>query len=155
MEINKKKITTSILFAFISSIALNMSLAIVTDDTIKASLGMDNPGTLFKLLWDLKISMNGYSTTALIMVIALSLLIYTIWQHEEGFSLVSLITSFIFSFFEVFGQAFMNASSWDPIFNSGRCLVKAAITYAGFTVLFYFLIRGVYILFKNITFIKN
>lgn len=153
--INKKKIGISVLLAFLSSIALNLSLNTVSNETISQNMLVEKPHALFKLLWDFKISLSGYTTESIIIIAALSILYYLVWKYEPELSWSAVILSAIFAFFQVFGMSFKATASWELIFGCGRNFVKAFVSFVGHGILFYFAICGVYILFRKISFIKE
>ena len=153
--INRKKLGLCIFFAFLANIALHLSLNTVTNKVIEENMLVDNPHILFRMLWDIKISLGGYTSESWIILAALSILFYIIWQCEPKMSKCAVVFAAIFSFFQVFGMSFKATSSWDLIFGGGRNFVKALLSFIGHGVLFYFAICGIFVLFRKISFVKE
>ncbi len=152
---NRKKFSICILLSFLSSIALNLSLTTVSNKTIAKSMLVDKPHALFRLLWDFKISLHGYTTESIFLIAAISVLFYIIWKYETKILPSAVVLSAIFSFFQVFGMSFKQTASWELIFGCGRNFIKAMVSFIGHGILFYFAICGVFLLLKNIAFVKE
>ena len=152
---NKKKFGLCLLFAFLSEIALNLSLATISTKNIIADSGVAQPHAFFRLLWDFKMSLSGYSTETIIVFVALALLFYVILKYENRFCLSALVTSALFAFFQVFGTSFKATASWEYIFGGARNFIKASVSFVGYGVLFYFAICGIFILFRKVKFVKS
>lgn len=153
--IHKKNLGISVFLAFLSSIALNLSLSTITNEQISENMAVEKPHAIFRLLWDFKMSLSGYTTESLIIIAALSILFYLIWKHEPKISLSPVILSAVFAFFQVFGMSFKATASWEYIFGCGRNFIKACVSFIGHGILFYFAICGILILFRKIAFIKE
>lgn len=152
---NRKKFSICMLLAFLSSIALNLSLNTVSNEVISKSMLVEKPHALFRLLWDFKISLSGYQTESIFILIAISVLFYIIWKYETKLSICAVVLSAIFSFFQVFGTSFKATASWELIFGCGRNFIKASVAFIGFGILFYFIICGIFVLFRNFAFVKE
>ncbi len=151
----QKKFGICIFLAFLSDIALHLSLNTVSNKVIEENMLVENPHVLFRLLWDIKISLGGYTSESLIILAALSVLFYIIWKSEPKISKCAVVFAGIFSFFQVFGMSFKATASWDLIFGGGRNFVKALLSFIGHGILFYFAICGIFILFRKIAFVKE
>ncbi|MFR4319602.1 MAG: hypothetical protein ACLT2Z_09775 [Eubacterium sp.] len=75
MKNKKTHLLKYLILGFLSSVSLNLSLQVVTNQAIEDEISMKNPSALFRLLWDFKRSLSGYNMQALV-VIALTLLFY-------------------------------------------------------------------------------
>lgn len=148
-EDNSRNIITSVILAFLSVVAMHMSLAVITEEQILADMGAEKVHGFFRLLWDLKMSMGGYSVETLIVIALLAVFYYHMQKHvwEKGISRVVL--SALFAFFQVFGTSFAATASWDMIFACGRNMVKAGIAFAGYFVLYNMMIKGILVFLRK------
>ena len=144
-----------LIFGFLSTVSLNLSLQVVTNKAIEDEISMKNPNALFRLLWDFKRSLSGYNIQALVVVIALTLLFYTISKYMTKFVPCAAVTSAIFTFFQIFGSSFKYTASWDFVFGSTRNVIKSIVSATGYGILFYFLICGVLLFFKKFSFVRE
>lgn len=154
-NMNMKQILKFFLFGFLTTISFNLSLNVVTNKVIEENMGLKKPNAIFRLLWDFKISLSGYSIQAFIMIFAMALLFYTISKYIKKISVCSIVVSGIFTFFQIFGASFKKTASWDFVFGSTRNLIKALVSATGYGILFYYLICAVLIFFKSYSFIKE
>ena len=106
MKNKKTHLLKYLILGFLSSVSLNLSLQVVTNKAIEDEISMKNPNALFRLLWDFKRSLSGYNMQALVVVIALTLLFYTISKYMTKFVPCAAVTSAIFTFFQIFGSSF-------------------------------------------------
>lgn len=155
MKNKKTHLLKYLIFGFLSSVSLNLSLQVVTNKAIEDEISMKNPNALFRLLWDFKRSLSGYNMQALVVVVALTLLFYTISKYMTKFVPCAAVTSAIFTFFQIFGSSFKHTASWDFVFGSTRNVIKSIVSATGYGILFYFLICGVLLFFKRFSFIKE
>mgnify|MGYP004628198835 FL=1 len=155
MKNKKTHLLKYLIFGFLSSVSLNLSLQVVTNKAIEDEISMKNPNALFRLLWDFKRSLSGYNMQALVVVVALTLLFYTISKYITKFVPCAAVTSAIFTFFQIFGSSFKHTASWDFVFGSTRNVIKSIVSATGYGILFYFLICGVLLFFKRFSFIKE
>ncbi|WP_455950174.1 DUF6020 family protein [Eubacterium sp.] len=155
MKNKKTHLLKYLIFGFLSSVSLNLSLQVVTNKAIEDEISMKNPNALFRLLWDFKRSLSGYNMQALVVVVALTLLFYTISKYMTKFVPCAAVTSALFTFFQIFGSSFKHTASWDFVFGSTRNVIKSIVSATGYGILFYFLICGVLLFFKRFSFIKE
>lgn len=155
MKNKKTHLLKYLIFGFLSTVSLNLSLQVVTNKAIEDEISMKNPNALFRLLWDFKRSLSGYNIQALVVVIALTLLFYTISKYMTKFVPCAAVTSAIFTFFQIFGSSFKYTASWDFVFGSTRNVIKSIVSATGYGILFYFLICGVLLFFKKFSFVRE
>lgn len=155
MKNKKTHLLKYLILGFLSSVSLNLSLQVVTNKAIEDEISMKNPNALFRLLWDFKRSLSGYNMQALVVVIALTLLFYTISKYMTKFVPCVAVTSAIFTFFQIFGSSFKYTASWDFVFGSTRNVIKSIVSATGYGILFYFLICGVLLFFKKFSFVRE
>ncbi len=115
----------------------------------------ENAGAFYRLLWDFKMSMHGYTLEAVILFVALTVFFYIVLNFERKKSISAIILAALFAFFQVFGFSFKKTASWDLIFGGARVFAKASVAFIGYAILFYFAICGAFVLFRKIKWIKE
>lgn len=144
-EVNKKKdYVIAIILAVIAGISLNLKMTIFTVKQLEESARLEGLPRLegmhswFRLVWDFKMSLDGYSMKELFLVVLLVFLFYKALQIKDFRARkCAVIPGLLFAFFEVFGRSFKETDGWSEVFGTTRNLVKAGFKFAGLFLLFY------------------
>ena len=149
MDNKQKSILKYVIFSFLATVSLKLSLTPVSVESIEKEIGMKNTNAIFRLLWDFKRSLSGYNIESVILIVALAFLFYRISKYITRFYGSVAVVSLIFTFFEIFGYSFKCDNSWDYVFATTRNVIKAIVSAIGYEILFYYLICGIMIFSKN------
>lgn len=144
-EINKRKeYVIAIVLAVIAGISLNLKMTIFTIEQLEESARLEGLPKLegmhpwFRLVWDFKMSLDGYSMKELLFVGLLVVLFYKTMQIKDlRARKCAIIPGLLFAFFEVFGRSFKETAGWSEVFATMRNLCKAGFKFAGLCLLFY------------------
>ena len=142
-----------ILLAIFTTIALSLSLDIVTNKDINQITSTTNYVSKILLKFNYSLELN--VSQSLFVFICLMLLLKKCFFRDEienkGNKIYKMILSILFSFFMVFGYSYMKINSWDMIFYNTFQLFKAIIKGIGYYIIFRALINYLFdILFENI-----
>ncbi|HAH17549.1 MAG TPA: hypothetical protein DCL29_00800 [Eubacterium sp.] len=155
MNYNSKHVKIALICSFLATLVMHLSIAIVKIEDIINETKVENPGPIFRLLWDFKRSLNGYNTNTIVIFLALAMIFYYILEKQSKILPVAVVTSGVLTFFQVFGMAFKADNSWNPIFGGARAFVKAIVLTIGYGILYYYIIIALFILFENFSFVKK
>ncbi len=138
-DINKKKeYVIAIILAVVAGISLNLRMTIFTVKQLEENAGIEGMHKWFRLIWDFKMSLDGYSFKELLLVCLLAFLFYKVIQIKEPrVRKYAIIPGLLFAFFEVFGRSFKETAGWSEVFGTTRNLCKAGFKYVGLFLLFY------------------
>lgn len=138
-EINKtKEYVIAFFLAVIAGISLNLRMTIFTVKQLEENAGIEGMHKWFRLIWDFKMSLDGYSVKEFLLVCLLVFLFYKVFQIKEiRVRKCAVIPAVLFAFFEVFGRSFKETAGWSEVFGTGRNLCKAGFKFAGLFLLFY------------------
>lgn len=154
-KITKQHILSGIMALF-ASIAMNMQLTVYSVKQLEENAKIEGMHSWFRLLWDFKMSIYGYSIKELLLACLLAVLFYKALQiTEKRVRKIAIVPGVLFAFFEVFGRSFKETSGWGQIFDTSRNLIKAGFKYIGLFLLFYAISILFLQWFKNFSFVKT
>lgn len=135
---HRKEYVIACFLALFAGISLNLRLTIFTVKQLEKSADISGMHSWFRLIWDFKMSLEGYSIKEFILTCGLVFLFYKALQiRESRIRKLSVIPGVLFAFFEVFGVCFKETAGWSPVFETTRNLCKAGVKFIGLFFLFY------------------
>lgn len=130
--------------AILAGVSLNLRLTIFSIKQLEESARLEGLPRLegmhswFRLIWDFKMSLDGYTIKDLLLVCLLAFLFYKALQIKDfRIRKCAVIPGLLFAFFEVFGRSFKETAGWSEIFGTTRNLFKAGFKFVGLFLLFY------------------
>lgn len=144
----RKKFVIAVICAFWASIGLNIQMTVFSIKQLQDNAGIEGMHSWFRMIWDIKMSLSGYSVKELILTALLVLVFWKAFQvTERRIWKISILPAALFAFFEVFGKSFKETASWGEVFDTSRNMVKAGVKYVGLFLLFYVIcVIGIYYL---------
>lgn len=144
-ESNKKRdYIMACIMAVIVGVSLNLKLTVFSIKQLEesAQLGefpkLEGMHPWFRLVWDFKMSLDGYSIKELLVICLLAVMFYKVWQIEDlRARKCAVVPGLLFAFFEVFGRSFKETAGWEEVFGTTRNLLKAGFKFAGLFLLFH------------------
>ncbi len=156
-ETNKRKdYVIALLLAVLAGISLNLRMTIFTIKQLEENAAIEGMHAWFRLVWDFKMSLDGYSIKEFILTGALCFLFYKALQIKESrVRKLSVIPGVLFAFFEVFGRSFKETAGWGEVFETTRNFLKAGVKFAGLFLLFYAISLLLLTWLKNVSFLAG
>lgn len=138
-EMNRRKeYIIACFLALLAGISLNLRMTIFTVKQLEKSADITGMHSWFRLVWDFKMSLEGYSIKEFLITCGLFFLFYKALQVQESrIRKLAVIPGVLFAFFEVFGTSFKETAGWSQIFETTRNLCKAGVKFIGLFFLFY------------------
>lgn len=138
MNQRKKEYVIAGFLALLAGISLNLKMTIFTVKQLEKSAEITGMHSWFRLIWDFKMSLEGYSIKEFLITCALAFLFYKALQiRESRVRKLAVIPAGLFAFFEVFGSSFKETAGWSQVFETSRNLCKAGVKFIGLFFLFY------------------
>ena len=134
----KKQYVTAVIQALAVCIAFTLNMRVYSYRELLASADMEKMHAIFRLIWDFRLSLNGYSIKELaFMLLLTALFLKTSAINEKRIRIWSIVPAFLFSCFEIFGRSFKDAAGWEEVLGNYRTMTKAGIKWLGFFLFFY------------------
>ncbi len=123
----------------LAGIALNLQLTVFSVRQLEENAGItEGMHGWFRLIWDFKMSLSGYSVKELLLTCLLAFLFFKAMEITSlRIRKIAIVPGVLFAFFEVFGKSFKETAGWGEIFDTTRNLLKAGVKFVGLFLLFY------------------
>lgn len=144
------------LLALVAGIAMNLRLTVFTIAQLEENAKIENMHGWFRLIWDFKMSLGGYSIKELIFTCLLAVVFYKALHIKDiRVRKIAIVPGVLFAFFEVFGRSFKETAGWGEIFDTTRNLLKAGFKFVGLFLLFYAICSILLVFFKKFSFVNQ